>query len=916
MDKHYVITFNEKKEFWDEGMVSAMVMNEGTSQILDLDAAFQLEDCPDSAYPALSDEVLQVVHQEIVPLDGEGQVAQAILQVNPVSEQRQNLLQHHRQFRVRMVLQPKIQQADGSLKTLRAVGETQITVERPQLWQFNLSKTGWLQSEPIKLKTLPEADLETLRRLGLQGGQLIARPLVTFHPEGGAPEVRSSRPIRFASACSLDMGFGEVIAGEWNASVGGYIFQVPADLTREEAAQPAGAAPVTYALDVPVELEPDAAAKLRALHQESRLVGTRLKVNLLDDVNAYIQQILDILALKTSDELTTRDGDLKAWVNNTAQFMTAMGYAPSLIERALGLFNQVFERFVGNLIGFIIEAIFTYADAKGFFKAAKEAPAKEVVADQMSKMVRESSEAFLEEIAEETARKQARQQALEMSQGWIDDMVRGLDDLGKAGLDNAGDVASWMAKQNRQLSEMIQAQEELLLLESQSVLGQYIRDNAEQITSSSFRELLEAQVRTLPRNARIQKLVRDIQEIYTRNAPKLAMLEQKVAELAGEGVASGSAAQMQAILETLPKSETWVDGVFNIHKGELVNMWVKSPVSKKLAQLEKSIKQAQEEASQLRYHVTDKATWQEVSPWMGSIYYYVERAISILYDTANAILAFVDWIAWLLGWVLKKLSWVPGFLTAVAMKLSRNASRLQDEVYRHNRAEMVMTHGVPRSFFSFPNESIERVQRTDLVAQAVELNGNTPAERQGMLNAVMSGFVQETKMQQKAATGGFVALCKSALRPDRLENPAPPLIEAETVSQLWKPILEPMVRYEQAFGDTNRKIDETAEIFRRFRDMDTYQTIDSAMEWFGWGLSWLLKIIAVMTMAIGAGAAFFLAAQVVDFITAMARTAACLALTFPDVLGFQMDTLLCAMQYHRVAIEGEGTLDRMFKPQP
>ena len=98
-----------------------------------------------------------------------------------------------------------------------------------------------------------------------------------------------------------------------------------------------------------------------------------------------------------------------------------------------------------------------------------------------------------------------------------------------------------------------------------------------------------------------------------------------------------------------------------------------------------------------------------------------------------------------------------------------------------------------------------------------------------------------------------------------------------------------------------------------FLDAETYQAVDTAMEWFGWGLSWLLKIIAVLTMQLGVGAGFFLAAQGVDFITAMARTAVCIVLTFPDVLGFQMDTLNCAWLFYHVAIEGQGSLDNLFE---
>ncbi|MBN1315465.1 MAG: hypothetical protein JXA42_08355, partial [Anaerolineales bacterium] len=224
--------------------------------------------------------------------------------------------------------------------------------------------------------------------------------------------------------------------------------------------------------------------------------------------------------------------------------------------------------------------------------------------------------------------------------------------------------------------------------------------------------------------------------------------------------------------------------------------------------------------------------------------------------------------------------------------------------YRENGQRTALRSGkIDVGFFSFPKTPAQLVRQCD-PRNLISMGKNGSAEeRNRVKNMIQSGaesnYQRETGFQKEQAKKYFGALCYGALNPDifssRYESQ---LVELNTLNQIWRKLTKPIIAYEKGFAASGEAGTDYLWSIGQFSKNSTFQDWDGAIEWLAWGLSWSLRLGALIALFTGYGALaapqLFVAAQAVEWIAALLRPMVSALGTMPDVIGFQFDIIIAS----------------------
>ncbi len=871
MDKNYRIKFDEQKKFWEEGLISALVMDEARSRTLELAAEIEVEDSPESPYPALQNALLQVVRHEIVALD-EGQAAEIYLRVNPNSEQRQQLIRYQRRFRVRVRLHPKFQQQDGTVKTLSAVGETQITVERPVQLVLTLRKTNCLQAEARNLfdDDAVRAQSDDLKDLFETGGTLLLRPRAALKPDNSrAAFLQSQKSIAYAEKCQLDIGLGEIIEGEWQPAQNGYTFAIPV-WDSEAAAQPGA-----VTLDCSIEIHADFATRLRKILEYA---GELAKALGHDEINrrasTYVEAFLTHVAKYSLAELESREKALQTWLNNVANFMTSVSIVPGMFNESLRLFDEAFGRFKKNFVDFVLELAFM---AAGRYVDKKYGTPAEVP-DQLKTVLKEEARLGINETGREIAEIGLKLSAWDTLVKTTGGVFETLEKMLQAGFKTVkdGDIVKSLDDFNTALSQFLKHRDAYVDQVSKKAVYEALETIPETVTGDALENAIRTAVKNIPKSKAADEALESIIKIIQGNDVALSRL---VNNLTAEKVGASAvrAAQIDQTIKLIRQVRASASkrALYDMAQGEAI---ITQVYKKSLSDQMSALKDLQPEANQQQR--TRSKTWAQIWDDVINAITYIPRKMMGL---------MISGFMWRDTWA---------------------ETGLKPSVYGEGVVGLKLLD-LPDTFFDFPGPYLKEMLQKDY---SVSEDQRQKEQEKAALSARSDeGYQREKAVQRRQGVAVLRKIIAEALDPARLEKEPPPPYQAKSKEAVWFPLHEKMKEYDLAFAATGQTLLDNIPSVRRFMGMQTWQDIDGLIEEIGWAVSWLLKLIGALGLYfLGLGVVLIKASEWVDVIVSAARGLVSYFATMPTATGFQADTLISAYWLYEIAITGNQTETEIF----
>ena len=939
--KTYTIPYDTQTKTWEPLVITAQVRNHADQKIQKLTPEISVEDAPASEYPALTNNVLLLEQVEVEPRIEAGDAAKIHVRLNDGDAKLLDVLSQNSRFRLKVTLRPELSKggAEASKPGPPVEGFTSVYAQLPQTWGLTFRKTLWHDAGVIDLTTLDEVPQTQLQELGDWGGTMILQPKGRLLDEASGKEIVATETIAHAKGCVLDRGDGKLLSGTWDAEKVGYVFEIEA-AQQGEAAEGRGGQELV--ISPYIELHQGWQRQLRKLLTSARTIGNRLAPDVPQIAETYVLGCLDHLAVKTDEALIDRRTELNIWILNTTHFIEFMEQATEMFNKALGLFDHAFKRFLDNMVNFAIELVFALFDVMDlvFKSAARNAKAA----------LKGSTKEMVEELSERTARELLQQRELveqtvkrsreglttldsQIADAWTRvprDLSNPTPDLLKQ-MDDAIQEASRLTRQRQQLYRQFVAQkQELVDAEATLLITREIKENAGQATEKEFLETIKDKAIALPESPEIRQLVGELEQMGSRDVNQYVNWQSRVQQMLAE-LPPGASNQTRQSLERLSSALSaqvqaiQTETVIDLNKNTFGDMLAKGPLGNRLKEVNERAQKAKQAAENIRY---ENVAWEHYKGFFSPLWWFMDWSLAQilwLYDLAR------EWIPGLalaesllatcvdtvLHYVMSILNAMIDFMNSHQWRRSCISSDVR------GRGEAVaFAQGIHGSFFDFPRSTgqlPEMLKPRRIVAMSP--NGSAAqmqATKQKILSKAGGSYQQERNAQRSQARRAFANLCRGALDATRLEQPAPEQLTASTLRGVWGQLVGPMVEYEKAFNATGAQATDYLWSIGRFAENSTFQDWDGAIEWLAWAVAWGLRLGGILAVFTGVGAAAvpaaFAAAQGAEWIGAVLRPAVSWLGTMPDIIAFQYDVVLAASLAYEASTEGNVNLDNLVVP--
>ncbi len=938
--KTYAIPYDSDTKSWEPLTISTQVINRGNKQTLKLDAKVQVEDAAGSRYPALTNSVLLLEDTEVVAQIEAGDVAKIHLRLNDEDPRINQILAQNSRFSLKVTLLPDPNRGTGkSIQPGPPVeGVAEVVVEIPQTWNLTFRKVLWEDTGVIDLNKVEEVDKDALQELGNWGGTLLLQPRGQLVEEGTGEKILSTKTIQHAGECLLDRGNGRQIKGEWDDSRKGYVFEIPPS---QQGDAPAGAGGDLTVIP-PVDLAYGWVKQLQRLLASARKIGNGLAPDVPQYARGYVQGCLDHLAEKQEQSLIDRRTELNTWVLNTTHFIEFMGQATEMFNKALGLFDEAFKRFLDNMVNFAVELVFALFDVLDLvFKSAGQ-NAKAALKGSTKEMVEEVSESALRELGQQRALveqgvKSTREGLSTLDRQIADAWTRWPTDLSNPTpellhqMDDISRQAGLLTQQRQELYEQfVKQKKELVDVEANLAITQEIKQNAGQVTEKEFLESIKEKALALPNDPQLRSVIGDLEQMTSRDTGQYMAWNAKVRQMLAE-LPPGTSEQTRRGLERLSAALTQhtqaiqSEVLIDLNKQVYADLLEKGPLGNRLKEVNERAQKAKQAAEAIRYQNT---AWEYYEGFFSPLWWFMDWSLAQLlwlHDLAREWIPGLAMAENLLALCVDTLvSYMMSILNAMIDFMNSHQwtrSCINSEVRGRGKAT-ALAHGVSGAFFEFPRATNE-IPQTLAPRRIVSMGQNgSPAQKQAVRQRLLSnaagGYQQERSVQQGQARTAFASLCRKALDARRLEQPAPDQLSGSTLTSIWQQLVGPMVQYEQGFSAAGAQGTDYLWSIGRFAENSTFQDWDGAVEWLAWSVAWGLRLGGVLAVFTGFGAAAvpaaFAAAQGAEWIGAALRPAVSWLGTMPDIIAFQYDVVIAAALAYEAATEGNVSLDTLVVP--
>jgi hypothetical protein len=939
--KIYTIPYNTQTQSWDPTVISARVRNQGDRKIQKLTPSVLVEDASSSEYPAMSNNVLLLEQTEIVPQIEAGDVAKIHVRLNGGDERLVQILKRHSHFKLKVTLQPELSQGgtQPSKPGPPVEAVTNVYAQLPQTWDLTFRKTLWKGSGVIDLQTLEGIPKAQLQELGDWGGTLILQPKGQFLDEATGEAILSTETIEHARSCVLDRGDGTVVRGEWDVEKAGYVFQI--EPTRQgDAVEGLGGQEVV--ISPPIELLQGWQRQLRTLLAAARKIGNGLAPDVPQIARAYIQDCLDHLALQPDETLLERRRDLNIWILNTTHFIEFMGRSTEMFNKALGLFDQAFKRFLDNMVNFAIELVFALFDVMDVVFKSAARNAKAALKGSTKEMVEELSERTTRELLQQ---REVIEQSVRTSREGLNSLDSRIADAWSRWpkdtsdptpallrqMDTLSREAGALTRQRQALYRQFTGQKkELVDLEANVLISREIKANAGQATEKEFLDTIKEKAMALPETPEIRQMVGELEQMGTRDVRHYMDMRAQVQQMLGElppNASDQARASLQRLSRALTKhteaiqSEVLIDLSGNAY-GDIL---AKGPLGNRLKEVNERAQRAKQAAEKIRYQ---NVAWEHYKGFFSPLWWFMDWSLAQilwLHDLARE---------WIPGLALAEsllataadtvLNYVMSILNAMIDFMNSHHWRrscINRDVRGRGQAT-ALANGIQGPFFNFPQAT---GQLPDMLKPrrivAMSPNGS-PAQMQRVKQRITTNaagsYQRERNAQRNQARTAFANLCRGALDATRLEQPAPEQLSSSTMRSIWGQLVGPMVKYDQAFSATGAQATDYLWSIGHFAENSTFQDWDGAIEWLAWAVAWGLRLGGVLAVFTGVGAAAvpaaFAAAQGAEWIGAVLRPAVSWLGTMPDIIAFQYDVVIATALAYEAATDGNVSLDNLVVP--
>ena len=330
--KTYTVPYDDEYRRWEPCEVRARVTKGIDRKPQKLYPGVRVEDDPNSAYPALANNVLLVDNTTIEARIEAGDQARITLKLNDGDPRIKEVLKRNSRFRLKIILNPEIESGTGGQATPGpdVEGFTTIMAQLPQTWDLTFRKTLWYGDEVIDLKKVEGVVKDDLQSVGNWGGRLILKPRGILQEEGSSDKVVSTKVIAEAGECVLDRGEGNTVKGEWDATLQAYVFQIE---PRQQGETPAGEGGLDVEVAPLIKLTPGWERQLLRLLKSARKLSNSLAKEILQHAKRFLQGTLDLAAELGEQEIVDRKHDLNIWLLNICNFISFMAQRPRCLTK-------------------------------------------------------------------------------------------------------------------------------------------------------------------------------------------------------------------------------------------------------------------------------------------------------------------------------------------------------------------------------------------------------------------------------------------------------------------------------------------------------------------------------------------------------------------------------------------------------
>lgn len=871
--KTYRIPYDRQAKSWEPVTISAQIRNQANKKLQKLTPEVLVEDATGSPYTAMGSNLLVVDSTEIEPQPRAGDIARIKMRLEGESAGLLQTLQRNSRFKLKVTLRPELSKdgAESSKPGPPVEAVTEVYAELPQIWDLTFRKTLWHDEGVVDLSTVEGVPKDRLQDLGDWGGTLILQPKGRLVDSQAQETIVSKATIEHAREVILDRGDGKKLTGEWDATRAGYVFEIEPSQKGEGG----GLTGQELTLAPPIEPHQGWGKQLCELLASARKIGDGLARDVPQLARTYVQGCLDHLAVKTEEELAERRGDLVIWILNTSNFIGFMDGATAMFNKGMKLFGQASDRFIGNLISFVIEIIFYMWNP--LEAVAKSGAAKTALKGSTREMIEEGAEATIRELSQS---REPLEQGLRVAREGIES------------------TNTQLARTSQQLQELgpkitenptpeLMAQHSRVLAEHQQLLQQ-------NMDFLSQRDLLRSQIDQIDANIALHRVIEENAEHVTE----------------------------KEFLDKIQREALQHEALRNFNDNQYNDMLFKSPLAQQMKKANEEAQKAKQAAESIRYQ---NMAWEHYQGFFSPLWWAMDWSLAQalwLYDLAREWIPGVALAEDLLAMACETIF---GFVSDILNSVLDYANSVHwsrsciNSAVRGQGKTTVLAHGIHPGFFDFPQATADL---PGVLEPRRVLMGNRltsiSALKARFSGPAMGRSKQEMTAQTNQARNAFSNLCRQALDASRLERPAPEQLSSSTIRNVWHQLAGPMVKYENSFAAAEAQGTDYLWSIGTFAENSTFQDWDGAIEWLGWSLAWGLRLGAVLAIFTGVGAAgslvMFQAADWADRIGPFLRMMVGWLGTLPDVIAFQADVVVAAALAYEAALEGTVSLENLIIP--
>ena len=925
--KRYAIPYNEDNQTWDPVEVKARIINSGDQKAQNLKDKILIEDASNSKYAAITNNVLLVDRIDKLERIEAGDQANITLRLNDSDPQIKDVLKRNSRFNLKLTLYPDPDNKNEppTADSPSAEGFTEIFVQQPLKWELTFKKAFWDSSKVIDLSKQEGVDTYQLTELGNWSGKLIIKPVGVFQPNDGTAKIVGEKTIEDAVQCTLDIGDGKIIKGNWNKWDFHYEFDIP-----PAQSDSMGVTPVELEIPCHIEMLPGYAKFFQEIIKYTKNLQKDLGADTLSKAREYIKGYLNFLAEEKETSLVERREDIRTWVINIPALLYSIKYSTIVYFRALDLFDEGYGRFVSNLVAVFVELVFMAFDfifkkIKSFAKRGDEVFA-DVTQDAVEKATRETSQ----DLAKQKSFVGSTLEALELQAKNLDNQM---DDLGQQLLKATQEERPViLTKMNRLISEdktlltkITQQTKEIADLNINQQIAEYAKTNSKDVTKKGFMEGMEAYIKTQKGSPspEVRKLIEQIKDLRGIRLNNIISTEKDI--IRRLTIATGTEKkQLKEMLASITNYKVFVEKklAYEITEGEVKNHLLKSPLTQRMQKIHDTGVEIKKSYDETRYRSTPRKYYDPgVMGWVWHKLDVTMESLAWFYDSiVESLKVFAGWLGYIIDEILY---WVKHIIDSI-IKITDTHAYTRTWIKESHRSSGLATakRKIGGDFFQFPRELIQfaaNQTRPNTLVNQNSNNKNLDATKNRIISESAAQLKAEKTKQTTMAKKFFNDIFNEALDPLHFHmSAANTHVKTQQIKKPFQTILSLINEYQEAFSDANAKgTGGIINLTSRCGESFTIQDLDTAIEWLGWSLGWIIRIVSILVVFTPVGPIFggftvaggFAIADIVDKIGTFLRPVVSWVGTMPTVIGLQNDALILSALMYDATVHGTVSLE-------